>query len=63
MFTQEQKVTQRTKSTLLIEGEAELTYYEHAFDMLRSAALSPDDSLAFRQQTIDSIAQEEELNE
>ncbi|SES12433.1 Helix-turn-helix domain-containing protein [Streptomyces sp. yr375] len=48
---------------LLIEDEEELARYGHAFDTLRSAALSPEESLAFLRQTADGISQEEAASE
>lgn len=48
---------------LIVDDDEELARYGHAFDTLRSAALSPEESLAFLRQTVDGISQEEAASE
>lgn len=46
-------------NTVIIEDADELANYAYVFDALRSAALNPEDSLAFLQMAIRQIQQEE----
>ncbi|WP_375781935.1 Scr1 family TA system antitoxin-like transcriptional regulator [Streptomyces zingiberis] len=47
-----------TLSNRLLEDSEELVNYAHAFDTLRSAALTPDRSREFIRKVIDSIPTE-----
>lgn len=48
------------ESTMILEDQKDVTAYMHAFDTLRSAALNPDQSLAFIRHTLQNTSTEDD---